>query len=77
MYELHYLVPTAGGNKSEKVLRCGDYMEYLDATLKCENCGYEILMNPMCKRCALLGKECAGEDNFVWTGCVRRKAAAE
>lgn len=30
------------------------------------------MMNPICNNCAKLGKDCAGTNNQVWTGCIYR-----
>ena len=32
------------------------------------------MMNPICNNCAKLGKDCAGTNNQVWTGCIYRVA---
>lgn len=34
-------------------------------------------LNSICDRCTLLGRECAGTSNQVWTGCVYRKTREE
>lgn len=34
-------------------------------------------LNNICLDCVLLGKECAGTSNQVWTGCVSRKTKQE
>jgi len=73
--ELHYLVPTAGGHLSEKVLRCSTYEDFREAIAKCKKYGYTVLQNPMCRDCKKNGLECEGTVSYVWTGCVLREKA--
>lgn len=72
MYELHYLVPTAGGGHSEKILRCHTGREFQEAIEKCKKYGYTVLLNPMCRNCKKRGQECEGTVSHVWTGCVSK-----
>lgn len=76
MYELHFLIPTANGGFMKETRICMNHIAYLDATLECESEGYVLLKNPMCENCTRLGKDCDGEANFVWTGCVYKRVAA-
>ena len=75
MLELHYLVTTAGGHLSEKVLRCSTYEDFREAVTKCKKYGYTVLKNPMCLDCKKNGQGCDGSVNYVWTGCAQKEKA--
>ena len=75
MYQIHYLVPTAGGSASEHVVKINEYAELKAVLNQCKKLGYKIGRNPMCDRCILLGADCEGEINHVYNGCVYREVA--
>lgn len=74
-YELHYLVPTASGEKKEHQLTLSEFKEYKGAITSCRKLGYKLVINPMCLRCIHLGDDCHGEANHVHTDCISRKVA--
>lgn len=76
MYQVHYLAPTAGGDKKEHILEVGSLREYEALIKRCMDFGYTVMRNPMCEKCIMLGGKCNGTKNWIYTGCVYREVVA-
>ena len=69
MYEVHLKRPDG----KIIVLKYSSAKEAEEAFEFAAKYEFEIIKNPMCDGCSNRGKNCIGEKNHVWTGCVYRK----
>jgi len=74
-YEIKYRSKNVHGETIDHELHLESYVEYEGAIKACKKFHHKLIINPMCEGCLLLGKECNGEANHVYTGCVYRKVA--
>lgn len=66
MVELHWV---CDGEERRKRFSEAEARDMLKIAEKFE---MEVLYNPICKKCARKGIDCAGTKNWIWTGCVYR-----